>query len=66
MVENVEYKLDINLYELITFSEIEVKSSEVLIGLRKKTRGLWPRLLQRKCNVRYLGVMGDINVIKLR
>ena len=50
MVLGTEYFFEFSLYELIIpkDSHVEVRNSAVNIGLRKKTKGMWPRLLKQK------------------
>jgi len=42
----VEYSFQLELYDEITFWDVNVKRSCVEIGIHKRTAGLWPRLLR--------------------
>ena len=42
----VEYTFSLELYALITFCDVKVKPSCVMVGIHKRVAGLWPRLLQ--------------------
>lgn len=52
----VEYHCEFNLYEVIRPSEcgIEVVGNEIRIGLRKETKGWWPRLTKAKQTVPFI------------
>lgn len=51
VVESVEYSFTVDLYERIVPEQCEVlvKCSEVIIGLKKYSRGLWARIT-RQCH----------------
>ena len=56
IVEAVEYMCEFALYEVILPADCqkEVVGSEVRIGLRKATRGCWPRLTKARHKVNNL------------
>jgi len=53
----VEYSFTLEVYANITYCDLNVKPSCIVIGVHKLTAGLWPRLLRD--NVRPLWITFD-------
>ena len=60
----VEYSFHLEMYELITFCDVNVKPSCVEIGIHKRVAGLWPRLLRNaNCRLPWLTFDAEHSVL---
>lgn len=59
--QSVKYECELGLYELISLSDCqkEVSGNEIRVGLRKVTKGLWPRLTKAR------GVSAKVTCVSL-